>query len=411
MRVRGDDRARHLLEMMDDMAISDVKAYAHLSAEDVTALGNELDAIRREVEDSRAEPDAAYIRKVIKLQRGLAVAGRATLFASMFPPAWFAGTTLLSLAKIIENMEIGHNVIHGQWDWMNDPEIHSSTWEWDMACPAEQWKHSHNFIHHTYTNIVGKDRDVGYGLLRVTRDYRWKPKNLAQPAIYALLATLFEYGIAFHDIDVSSVKKGKKTKAMAKEQLRAVGRKIRRQAGKDYVVFPLLTGPAALSTLTANVTANIVRNLWSNAVIFCGHFPDGAEKFTVAEYESETHSEWYLRQMLGSANFNGGKLMSFMAGNLNYQIEHHIFPDLPSNRYAEISVRVREVCERYGIPYTTGPFLLQYAQTLRTMLKLSLPDQFLTATADDAPETASEKKWQRPDVGGAQIDRTVVAAA
>jgi linoleoyl-CoA desaturase len=376
------------------MAISDVKAYAHLSAEQVQALGAELDAIRRDVEASRGDADAAYIRKVIKFQRSLAVAGRATLFASMFPPAWVAGTGLLALSKIIENMEIGHNVIHGQWDWMNDPEIHSSTWEWDIVCPSDQWKHSHNVVHHTYTNIVGKDRDVGYGLLRVTRDYKWQPKNLAQPAIYALLATLFEYGIAFHDIDVSAVKKGRKTKEAAREQLRAVGRKIRRQAGKDYLLFPLLTGPAALSTLTANLTANVIRNLWSNAVIFCGHFPDGAEKFTVAEYESETHDEWYLRQMLGSANFGGGRLLTFLTGNLNYQIEHHIFPDLPSNRYAEIAERVREVCERYEIPYTTGPFLLQYVKTLRTLLKLSLPDEWLKATSDDAPETASEKKWQ-----------------
>ena len=190
------------------------------------------------------------------------------------------------------------------------------------------------------------------------------------------------------------MKKGKKTKARAKEQLKEMGRKIRKQVLKDYVLFPLLTGPAAVTTLTANVTANVVRNLWSNAVIFCGHFPDGAEKFTLEEYERETHAEWYLRQMLGSANFHGGRLMSFMTGNLNYQIEHHLFPDLPSNRYAEISVRIREICERYGIPYTTGPFLVQYGQTVRTMLKLSLPDQMLTATSDDAPETASEKKWE-----------------
>jgi fatty acid desaturase len=376
------------------MAISDIKAYAHLSPEDVTELGRELDAIRVDIEASRGDKDAAYIRRVITLQRGLDAAGRATLFASLFPPAWVAGTTLLALAKIIENMEIGHNVSHGQWDWMNDPEIHSATWEWDNASASSHWKHSHNVIHHTYTNIVGKDRDVGYGVLRITRDYRWKPRNLAQPAIYAVLALLFEYGIAFHDIDVSSVKKGRKTKEVARRQLKEMGRKIGRQVLKDYVLFPALTGPAFLTTLTANLTANVARNVWTNAVIFCGHFPDGAEKFTVAEYETETHAEWYLRQMLGSANFHGGPLLSFMTGNLNYQIEHHIFPDLPSNRYAEISVRVQEICERYGIPYTTGPFLVQYAQTLRTMLKLSLPDQLLRATSDDAPETASEKKWE-----------------
>ncbi len=49
--------------------------------------------------------------------------------------------------------------------------------------------------------------------------------------------------------------------------------------------------------------------------------------------------------MLGSANFRAGKLMRFMSGNLSHQIEHHLFPDLPSNRYEEIGVRVRELCE------------------------------------------------------------------
>ena len=51
-------------------------------------------------------------------------------------PAWLLGTAALSLAKILDNMEIGHNVLHGQWDWMRDPKIHSSTWEWDHTSPA-----------------------------------------------------------------------------------------------------------------------------------------------------------------------------------------------------------------------------------------------------------------------------------
>ncbi|NED59886.1 acyl-CoA desaturase, partial [Streptomyces sp. SID10244] len=83
---------------------------------------------------------------------------------------------------------------------------------------------------------------------------------------------------------------------------------------------------------------NFIRNVWTNAVIFCGHFPDGAEKFTKQDVDSETRGEWYLRQMLGSANFRSGPALAFMSGNLSYQIEHHIFPDLPSNRLAEISV-------------------------------------------------------------------------
>ncbi|MGH3743470.1 MAG: fatty acid desaturase family protein [Mycobacteriales bacterium] len=373
------------------MAITDIRAYAHLTDADVEAIGAELDTIRRDIEESRGERDAAYIRRTIALQRSLAAAGRVTLFASSFPPAWFAGTAFLSLAKIIENMELGHNVIHGQWDWMNDPEIHSTSWEWDNTCPSAHWKHSHNFVHHKFTNVVGKDNDVGYGVLRVTRDQPWHPVNLGQPVYNALLMVLFEWGVALHDLDIGKIRTRQKDPKETWKQLKEIGRKVRRQVLKDYVVYPALTGPQFLSTLTANATANIVRNLWSNAVIFCGHFPDGAEKFTLEEFENETPQQWYLRQMLGSANFRGGRLMTFLSGNLNYQIEHHLFPDLPSNRYAEIGVRVRALCERYGLPYTTGSLGRQYAETLRTIWKLSLPDRFLTRTTDDAPETHSER--------------------
>jgi linoleoyl-CoA desaturase len=373
------------------VAVTDIKAFAHLTEADVAELGRELDELRRDIEQSRGERDAAYIKKAITLQRSLAVGGRVALFASSFPPAWVAGTTMLGLAKIIENMELGHNVIHGQWDWMNDPEVHSSAWEWDTACPSDQWKHSHNFVHHKYTNVVGKDDDVGYGILRITRDQPWHPVYLAQPLTNALLATFFQYGVALHDLNLKDIRKGRKDMRVVARQLKQIGRKVGRQTIKDYVLFPLLTGPQFASTLTANATANLMRNLWSYTVIFCGHFPDGAEKFTEEQQENETPHEWYLRQMLGSANFTAGPLMAFMSGNLCYQIEHHLFPDLPSNRYAEMSVRVKALCEKYELPYTTGTLTEQYLKTLRTIWKLSLPNRFLTATSDAAPETASER--------------------
>ena len=146
-------------------------------------------------------------------------------------------------------------------------------------------------------------------------------------------------------------------------------------------------------TLAATVAANLLRNLWAYVVIFCGHFPDGAEKFTADVLEHESRAEWYLRQMLGAANFKAGPLLAFSSGNLCYQIEHHLFPDLPSNRYAQIAVRVRALCDKYDLPYTTGSLVHQYLLTLRTIHKLALPDRFLAATSDDAPETASERKF------------------
>ena len=371
------------------MAISDVATFAHLSDADVEALGREFDAIRQDIEESRGESDAAYITRIISVQRQLMVAARLTLFASSFPPAWVAGTAMLAAGKILENMEIGHNVMHGQWDWMNDPEIHSGTWEWDNTCPADQWKHSHNFVHHTFTNVLEKDNDVGYGILRVTSDQKWHPANLGQPVYYALLALLFEWGVAFHDLDIVAIRKREKDSSELGRQLKGVWRKVRRQVGKDYLIFPLLSGPNFLSTLSANVTANLVRNVWSNIIIFCGHFPDGAEKFTEEELDDESKAEWYLRQLLGSANFDGSRFLHIMSGSLGYQIEHHLFPDLPSNRYPEIAERVQALCEKYDIPYTTGPLYRQYGQTLRTLLRLSLPTRSVT------PEFGSPRR-RRP---------------
>ncbi|MGW5387442.1 fatty acid desaturase family protein [Nocardia sp. NPDC003963] len=380
------------------MAISDVKEYAHLTEADVEALGAEFDAIRRDIESTRGERDARYIRNVIRLQRALEISGRTVLFASFLPPAWLAGVALLGTAKIIENMEIGHNVMHGQWDWMNDPEIHSSHWEWDNAGPSKHWKHTHNYLHHKYTNVLGMDDDIGYGLLRVTRDQRWKPFYIGNPVYNLVLQSLFEYGVAIQHLELGKLAAGKfpagtPERAEFDRKAGEVKAKIKKQVLKDYVVFPLLTGPSFFHTLTANLTANVVRNVWTNAVIFCGHFPDGAEKFTKADIDNESRAQWYLRQMLGSANISGGKVMHFMTGNLSHQIEHHLFPDLPSNRYAEVAVRVRELCDKYDLPYTTGSLPVQYFKAWRTIAKLSLPNKYLRHTADDAPETASERKF------------------
>jgi fatty acid desaturase len=376
------------------MAITDIKQYAHLTEADIEELARELDAIRTDIEESRGERDARYVRRTIQLQRALAAGGRIALLASRNKVAWVTGTAMLAVAKIVENLELGHNITHGQWDWMNDPEIHSTEWEWDNTCPSAQWKHSHNFVHHKYTNIVGIDDDVGYNLLRVTRDQRWARWNLGNPVYNLLLGTLFEWGVAAHHIESAKVRKGQKSMREVRRDLAVIGKKVAKQVGKDYVVFPALSGRSWKHTLGANVTANLIRNYWAYLVIFCGHFPDGAEKFTREEYENETHPEWYLRQMLGSANFHAGSLMAFMSGNLCYQIEHHLFPDLPSNRYAEVSERIRALCDKYDLPYTTGSLGHQYMQTFRTILKLSVPNKFLAATSDDAPETNSELKFR-----------------
>ena len=351
---------------------------AHLKVEDIENLGRELDAIRQQVLDTRGERDARYIRAVIKSQRSLEAGSRMVLLFSLFPPAWLIGTAGLSVAKILENMEIGHNVLHGQWDWMRDPKIHSTTWEWDNASPAEQWKHAHNEEHHTYTNVIGKDGDLGYGIMRVDEDQPWHPFHLGQPLWNGINAVLFQYGIAAYDLKlVKNLRNAERRNNPAfRARVKATLRKIGRQATRDYFVHPMLSGPSAVTTVTANVTANVVRNLWTHSVIMCGHFPEGVETFAYNSIDGETRGQWYLRQMLGSANISGSQIMHLMTGNLSFQIEHHLFPDLPSNRYQEIAPQVKEVFDRYGLTYTSGPLIRQVASAWRKVIRLSLPNDF-----------------------------------
>jgi NADPH-dependent stearoyl-CoA 9-desaturase len=348
---------------------------------DTAALERELDAVRARVVASLGADDAAYIRRLILVQRCLDLGSRAVLVVgSRSRVGWVLGTSGLALAKVLENMEIGHNVLHGQWDWMRDPKIHSTTWEWDHASPAVQWKRAHNETHHKFTNIVGHDNDLGYGIMRVCEEQPWQRWHLAQPALNLLTACVFEWGIAMYDADLGDAVAGKaQLDDGQRARLRATLRKIGRQVTKDFAVLPAL---AALSgrrgfrrTLAAAAVANLVRNLWSHSVIMCGHFPEGVETFEAESLDpDETRGEWYLRQARGSANIAGGPLMHLLTGNLSHQVEHHLFPDLPSNRYAEIAAEVEPILRRHGLAYHSAPFLQQLGSAWHRVLRLSLPD-------------------------------------
>ena len=353
--------------------MSDPHPLDRLSAEQIEEIGGEFARLHEEVFGSLGDRDARYIRSMIELHRKLAIGGRVLLLPSLFPPAWLAGTVVLSLAKILENMEIGHNVMHGQWDWMNDPVINSQVWDWDTASTKEAWKHSHNFIHHTYTNVLGMDRDLGYEIMRIDPDQEWNPVYLLQPVYNLLLMAFFEWGVALHDLDFTAVREGEKSLWQVAKDVRGILGKARRQIVKDYILWPTLSGPSFLTTLAANFTANMVRNVWAYAIIFCGHFPDQTYTFTPEEYEAETDGARYVRQLLGAANIDGSPLFHVISGNLGYQVEHHLYPDMPSSRYGEIAPRVREICERYELPYNTGPFLRQLGQVQRTILRLAFP--------------------------------------
>ena len=352
-----------------------------LSRAEVDALQTELDAIRDAVTQKLGADDVAHIRKMIRRARGSAIAGRTMLGFGFDPISFVVGVAALAHAKIVENMEVGHNVMHGQYDWTNDPALNSQTYEWDNVCDAGMWRNFHNYEHHTYTNILGKDRDFGYTILRLSDEQKWHPLYLLQPVWNAILALGFQWGVGGHDVQAERYLKGEMPLDELRTRSRPFHRKIRKQVFKDYVLFPLLTFWNAPRVLLGNFLANLIRNLWSYAIIFCGHFPQGTRVYTIEETQHETRGDWYLRQLQGSANIEGGRAFHILSGHLSHQIEHHLFPDMPAHRYAEIAPQVRAVCAKYGIAYNTASFFRQYMSVLGKIFRHALPSRQNAALA------------------------------
>ena len=162
----------------------------------------------------------------------------------------------------------------------------------------------------------------------------------------------------------------------------------RAEALQRLLIDPLLAGPFAPFVFAGNMSSNLIRNVWSYMIIFCGHFPDGTQEFTVEEAQDESRGMWYFRQILGSANLTGGKFFHVLSGNLSHQIEHHLFPDMPARRYAEIAPEVQEICRRYGIPYNSGSLPRQFATVVRKIVKLALPPKKPATTEAREPVAA-----------------------
>jgi fatty acid desaturase len=344
-----------------------------LTDEEADAFGRELDELRAAVVADLGQRDVDHIRRVIRLVRYSEAGGRALLHFGIGPITFALGTTALAASKILENMEVGHNVMHGQYDWTGDPALDGHRYEWDNVCPADDWRHSHNYEHHTFTNVLGRDRDVGYTFLRIFSAQRWNPTHAVQPVAAAVLALLFQWGVGLHDLRIDETIAGRQTFADLRRRARPFLRKAAWQLGKDYAAFPALALANAPRVFAGNLLANIARNLWTFGIIFCGHFPDGVHVYDAATLDGESRGRWYLRQLNGSANIEGSRALHVLTGHLSHQIEHHLFPDLPAARYPELAPKVRAICARYGQAYNSGSLPHQLGSVARRLVARALP--------------------------------------
>jgi fatty acid desaturase len=351
------------------------------TAIDLESLRSDLDELRARVVAKVGAEDATYIKRVRSLTRSLEVSGRVLIHVSLEPVSFGLGVLSLGLSKIIENMEIGHNVMHGQYDFMQDPTLDSKTYEWDIVGTAQTWKHGHNVTHHTYTNVIGKDEDFGYLFFRLSSDVAWKPMHLFQYVVNPLSGLFFDHAVSYYHARPSeylTAEKGTPEWSAQRRRMHrdwlGIARKSAKLYAKDYVLYPALAGFFAPKVALGNALANGLRNVWTYAVIQCGHLTEATSTFTEQDLVGETRGGFYLRQILGSSNIEAGPVLGVLTGHLSHQIEHHLFPDIPARRYREMSGEVRRICKKHGISYNTGSFGEQFKSVLKALVRYSVPN-------------------------------------
>jgi NADPH-dependent stearoyl-CoA 9-desaturase len=389
------------------------RRHAHFAGpcteEALRAFQQELDDIRTWVLAQLGPNDARYVKTLLWLARGLAVAGRACLvLGAWFWPTWWLGVLALTLSHLIETMELGHNLMHGQFNWMNDRRFSGKDFRWGFACEPEDWRHFHNLTHHHYANVLGRDRD--YGSLRWSAEKPWRLANLTQPLMALVSAVSFEWGVAVHNLQLERRRTDPYGFEARWQRLwpRTLAR-IGFIARREYLWWPLIGGvvggllgglmgawQGATAVFVGNAMASVARSVWGFFIIACGHFTAEAHMFDEADLLGETKAQWYLRQALSAANFRAGWCLQVISGHASHQIEHHLFPDLPSNRLAQIAPRVEAVCRRHGVPYNTGSLPRQVWTVVLRIVRHSFPGGWPTLTRLPKPRCAASEISTEP---------------
>lgn len=363
--------------------------------ERIASFGRALDALKTEVESKLGAEDAQHILRIGRLSQRLALAGRGLLYVSFDPVSFALGTAALWGHKALELMEIGHPALHGCYDDLPGAERYASkTFVWKAPVDEASWRKVHNHLHHQYTNIVGRDPDINFGLLRLSARVPHRLLHFLQPV--SNLVSFFAFGTALN-LHVTGMLDiymphgvlqilPNPTPAQKRGARRAFVRKLVRHYGKEYVVLPALAGPFFPKVLLGNVVSEVARDAYAAAIIYCGHV--GAHDYP-EESEPASRAHWYVMQAEGARDVEVPTAVSILCGALDRQIEHHLFPRLPPQRLREIAPRVRAICEAHGVSYRTSSWPRTLWSVLRELGRLASPKAEPEATAH-TPKAAGQ---------------------
>jgi len=326
------------------------------------------------------------------------VLGRVLIHFSPEPVSFLLGVTALWVHKQLQGTGIGHMALHGVYDNLAGGEAFAAdTFSWDTPIDEEAWRYGHNVRHHNYTNVAGKDPDIRFGPVRLTDQTPHRPEHrFGLPFTFGLTIPNFGFFMNLHFTGIldaygfNSLPEDKLDflPDRSAKSVRGAWRKALRKHVpyylKNYVFFPALAGPLFWKVLLGNWMAEVLRDVYSAATIYCGHVNDGVRTFPEG-WKARDRGEWYAMQVESTSNFEVGAPWSILCGGLERQIEHHLFPRLPSPRLSEIAPEVRAICARHGVEYKTS----RWAAALRA--------SFLTSERSPATKAraACSARWRR----------------
>ncbi len=277
--------------------------------------------------------------------------------------------------------------------------------DWPDWMIPEAWVYEHNVLHHSH---VGEERDPDL----IERNAAWlRRSTLPVPIKYALMGLLgASWRAVYYAPNTLRVWRERFTRGGKRPEAGGAtghGRELLLRcllpyALLQFVVLPALFLPlgawAVVSALLNSLGADVLTNLHTFAVVGPNHTGDDLYRFSTPPAST---SEWMLRQIVGSTNYACGDEWTDSAHlYLNYQIEHHLWPDLPMLRYREVQPRVRALCEQYGIPYVQESVFTR----LRKMLDVAVGRSSMRPSAglrvDSAVRARHASSRRGRDAGG-----------
>jgi fatty acid desaturase len=350
---------------------------------DMQAFAKRLGALREELGAS-GQADLEHLKKIERWGRMATAIGYATAPLGPNPLSIAA----LSLGRFARWTMAAHHVIHKGYDKVPDvPKRYTSQGfakgrrrfvDWFDWIDPEAWQHEHNVLHHFR---LGEEADPDL----VERNLSWlREKSWPDPLKKALVWTLASvWKPAYYapntllELHHAKRRRGGSVSLGASrffDPRTELSRDLFMRCWLPYaswhfaavpaMYWPL--GPVAVFNVFLNsILAEFMTNLHTFVVITTNHAGDDLWRF---DTKVGSKAEFQFRQVLGSVNFDtGGDVNDFLHGWLNYQIEHHVWPDLSMLQYQRIQPHLKALCQEFGVPYAQESVFKRLRKTLDIM--------------------------------------------